>query len=121
MRAIFLILLSFTLSAQIPSDAKHFYCTVGICEATYHTQRLLLPKQKEHNRFLISLGTGLTLGISKEIFDAKRCNREKRTGFDKLDLATDCWGLLLWVPFRICLNDFNKNKREHSRTNITSP
>lgn len=113
MRILILILLSFTLSGQkIPSDAKHFYTTVGICEATYHTQRLLLPKQKEHNRFLISAGTALTLGISKEIFDAKRCNREKRTGFDKMDLATDCWGLLCWVPFRICLNDYKRSKRE---------
>lgn len=61
---------------------------------------------------MISLGTGLTIGVSKEIFDSKRCNREKRTGFDKMDLSIDCWGLLCWVPFRICLNDYKKKRHE---------
>lgn len=95
---------------EIPSDAKHFYASVGLCELSYHSQKYLLPKQKEHNRFLISVFTSLSFGISKELFDKYRCNRSKRTGFDRMDLFTDSWGITCWIPFRICLNDFKKNK-----------
>lgn len=104
-----LILIPFiTFGQRIDPAAKHFYASVGICEVTYH----LLPKQKQHVRFLTACGVSLSFGVAKEIFDAKRCNREKRTGFDKMDLFTDAWGVLLWVPFRICINDYRKSKNK---------
>ena len=107
MKPLALIILTLGLSAQekIPSDVKHFYSSVALCEVTYHTQRLLLPKQKEHNRFLITIGTVLTLGVTKEVWDMRKKNP---TGFSKDDLFMDSWGILCWVPFRICLNDWKK-------------
>lgn len=107
-QTILILLLAFGMKGQkIDPVAKHFYASVGICEVTYH----LLPKQKQHKRFLSACGVSLSFGVAKELFDAHRCNREKRTGFDKLDLATDAWGILCWVPFRICINDYRKNRK----------
>lgn len=93
------------------NDAKHFYASFAICDLSYHAQKNLFPNQKEHNRFLISAGIAVTAGTGKELFDKYRPNVNKRTGFDKMDLFTDLWGVLCWVPFRICINDFKNNKR----------
>jgi len=98
------------LDQQKLNDAKHFYASVGLCESTYHLQGLMFRDQKPHNRFFVSILTSLSFGVSKELFDKYRCNRSKKTGFDKMDLFTDAWGVTCWIPFRICLNDYNKNK-----------
>jgi len=113
MKTLALILITFSLTAQIkvnekvtiPSDALHFYGTVAICELSYGIQNLILKDQKPHNKFLICIGTAATIGVGKEIFDKHKANP---TGFDKNDLATDAWAILCWIPFRICLNDFKQ-------------
>jgi uncharacterized protein (DUF362 family) len=96
---------------KIPSDVKHFYASFAICEITYKIQDLALPKQKPHNRFLITIGVASSAGVVKELYDQYRPNKSKRTGFDKMDLSTDLWAVLVWVPVRICINDFIKSKR----------
>lgn len=89
------------------SDACHVYGSALVCDISYHIQ----TDKKPVKRYLVSLGTGLTVGFTKEVFDSHRPNIDKRTGFSKSDLFLDAWGCLLWVPFRICLNDYKKNKR----------
>jgi hypothetical protein len=112
MKFIFLFLLSFNLAAQkkfvIPSDAKHFYASFCINEFSYQVQDLMLPKQKIHNRILISNAVTVIAGFSKEQFDKTRCNRNKRTGFSWDDIFVDLWSIPVYDIYRICLNDLKK-------------
>jgi hypothetical protein len=111
MKFLFLVLIPFfTISQKIPSDVKHFYGSFVVCESVYKIQELVIKDQRPVNRFLLTIAAGITAGVSKELHDQYRCNKAKRTGFDKMDLATDGWAILCWVPFRICVNDWNKRK-----------
>ena len=91
MRAIFLILLSFTLSAQkIPDDAKHVYATCAITHAV--GWGVYYKTDKPGLSCVIGMGAGMIAGLGKEyIWDKKL---DKGT-FSKLDLASDAWGCLL--------------------------
>ena len=91
-------------------DAAHIYATMLVTDISYHTQELLLPKQKIVNRVLLAEATGLTAGILKEVNDKYRCNRNKRTGFSYMDLAFDTWGLAIYTIVRICVNDYKNNR-----------
>ena len=103
MKLILLILLSFSLSAQIPSDAKHVYATCAITHfvgwGVYH------KTEKPGLSCLIGMGSGMLVGLGKEyIWDKKL---DKGT-FSKLDLASDAWGCLIGGITLRCAIDWSE-------------
>ena len=96
-----IFIIPFFTFGQIDDKTLHFYGTVTVCDIAYH-----IPKK---NKFAWAICTGVAVGVGKEIYDMYK---PKPTGFNKQDLFIDGWAILCYIPFRICLNDFNKRKRK---------
>ncbi len=73
--------------------AIHFYTSCALNETFYNLHTELFKTKKVYKKFIFSNLLTFGFGLSKEIYDKNRCNKNKRTGFNKYDLYIDIWSL----------------------------
>lgn len=90
MKTIIPILLSLSLSAQLPDDVKHVYSTMAVTVLSAEIMNQVIDNRT------ISLCSGMALGIGVGL--AKEYVYDKAMGrgvFSSRDIMSDGWGVLL--------------------------
>ena len=113
MRFLLIILFPFLLSAQfkLPEKLRPYdqaidvYSTMIVNDAMWHLMDVCKPTMKGRNKMLFAVGlTIVYIGVSNKIEYGKFVNKE----FYNTDQGLKCWGICLYQPVRITINDCKK-------------
>lgn len=113
MKLLLLILFPFVFNAQIKvpekfkkyDDAIDVYSTMVVNDAMWHLMDVVKPTMKGRNKMLFAFGlTASYIMISEKIEYGKFISKE----FYNKDQGNKFWGMTLYQPVRITINDCKK-------------
>lgn len=111
-RILIILLFPFVLNAQEnKTDALHFYGSLALNLTAYNAQRVFIPKQKIHWRFINSFVFTSAVGFAKEYYDLHKTKQPlefKRLNLS--DLIIDHMGNFCAFEIQVVFNNEKRKK-----------